>query len=106
MKDGKVTIDKPKFEVPPTQKFLGAVDLKIDQAGARLAVSTLDYGLRFFDVSGDDSIKELGEGVQDLENGLDIQQFTMSPSGEEIIGGTSSVKVCEFQSGRVVREFN
>lgn len=30
----------------------------------------------------------------------------MMPNGEEIVGGTSSLKVCEIQSGKIASVFN
>ena len=48
LKNGTLTMDKPTFEAQG--KNLGAVDIKINHLGNRLAVSSLDYGLSIYNI--------------------------------------------------------
>lgn len=48
MQAGTAMIDKPKFSAPGIE--LGAVDIKFNHLGNRLAVSSMDSSLRVFNV--------------------------------------------------------
>lgn len=48
MRDGTITIDKPRFTTESAN--LGAVDVKINHLGNRVAVSSLDYALQIYNL--------------------------------------------------------
>ena len=48
LKNEVATIDKPKFEAKGD--YLGAVDIKLNHMGNRLAVTSLDYALSVYNI--------------------------------------------------------
>eukprot|EP00347_Sterkiella_histriomuscorum_P006397 403352918 len=102
LRTGESTIDKPKFSIQG--EALGAVDVKINHLGNRVAVSTLDQTLQIYNLhpeSGLTPYKEIQRS--DL---LDIWKIEFNPNGNEIISGALSCKVFDISSGEMTREFN
>jgi hypothetical protein len=101
----KSTIDKPKFEI--AGHGLGAVDININHLGNRLAVSTIDYELSIYNIHPESGLTHYKDLSKSFENGIiDVGKINFSPSGNEILGGTTSLKVFDITSGNVIREFN
>lgn len=82
-------MDKPTFEAQG--KNLGAVDIKINHLGNRLAVSSLDYGLSIYNIHQESGLTLYRE-VQKQDQ-FDVSKIDFSPNGNEILSGTLSLKL-------------
>ena len=102
MNKSESTIDKPKFSNQGSG--LGSVDVKINNLGNRVAVSTLDYSMQIYNLhpeSGLTKYKEIQKNDQ-----FDIWKLDFNPNGNEIMSGTLSLKVFDISTGEVTKEFN
>lgn len=96
-------IDKPKFEAKGTG--LGAVDIKINQLGNRIAVSSIDYQLAIFNLHQESGLTHYKD-IQRFDSMLDVNKIDFNPSGSEILTGMLSLKLIDVASGSVIKEFN
>ena len=109
MKAGSATIDKPKGSTIDKPKFeakgsnLGAVDIKINHLGNRLAVSSIDYSLSIYNIHQETGLTHFRD-IQSFDK-FDVSKIDFTPSGNEIISGTQSLKLYDITTGRVTREF-
>ena len=105
--DKTVTLDKPKFEIQGDN--YGSVDIKINSLGNRLAVSSIDSELSIYNIDpekGPEKALTHHKNLSDSYLGqLDIAKFDFHPTGNEILGGTSTLKVFDISSGNMTREF-
>lgn len=102
-KSDVMTLDRPKFEMPSGQN-LGAVDIKFNHLGNRLAVSTIDNALKIYNLHPDDGLIH----YKDLHrsDSYDIGKFDFNPNGNEILTGSLSLKTYDIQTGEITKEFN
>ncbi|CDW86504.1 wd repeat domain 61 [Stylonychia lemnae] len=102
LQNAESTLDKPKFI--HQGRGLGSVDVKINQLGNRVAVSTLDYILQIYNLHPESGLTPYEE-IQ--KNDLyDIWKIDFNPSGNEIMTGTLSMKIFDVSTGNMTREFN
>ena len=96
------TIDKPKFTIQSNN--LGAIDVKINHLGNRIAVSSLDYVLSIYNLHPESGLT-LYKEIQKMDQ-FDIQKIDFNPSGNEIMSGILSLKIFDISTGEVTKEFN
>ena len=97
------TIDKPTFEIQG--KNYGSVDIKINSLGNRLAVSSIDSELSIYNIHPESGLTHYKDLSDSYLGQLDIAKFDFHPSGNEILGGTQTLKVFDISSGNMTREF-
>jgi hypothetical protein len=88
------TLDKPKqgFQVQP-EKMFGGVDIKINQQGNRLAVSSIDSGMTTYNI---DAEKGLIHYKDTQREQFDANKLEFTPSGNEILSGLTSLKIFDI----------
>jgi WD40 repeat protein len=95
LRAGVSKIEDPKFKIQGVE--LGAVDLKINHLGNRIAVSSMDSSMRIFNVHPDSGLtlyKEI-----ESEGSSSIWKIDFNPNGNEILTGTTSLKTYDISTG-------
>jgi len=70
-------------------------------------VSTIDYELSIYNIHPESGLTHYRDLSNQHENGIiDVGMFSFSPAGDEILGGTTTLKIFDITSGNIIREFN
>ena len=97
------TLDKPKSGfLVQSEKMFGGVDIKINNQGNRLAVSSIDYGMTIYNIDPEKGLNHYRDTQREV---FDASKFEFTPSGNEIMSGTLSLKIFDVTQGVVVSEF-
>jgi WD40 repeat protein len=83
---------------------MGAVDIKINHLGNRIAVSSLDYAISIYNVHPESGLTF----YKDIQRSdiSDLWKVDFNPNGNEIMSGALSLKTFDIFSGEIVNEFN
>ena len=77
-------IDKPKFKIQGIE--LGAVDIKFNHLGNRLAASSMDSSLKIYNLHPESGLTLYKEAQSEKQ--FDIWKIDFNPNGNEILTGT------------------
>ncbi len=70
-------------------------------------MSTIDYELSIYNIHPESGLTHYRDLSKQYENGIiDVGKISFSPAGNEILGGTTTLKIFDITSGNVIREFN
>lgn len=95
-------LDKPKFR--GTEIDLGAVDLKFNHLGNRIAISSLDSKLKIFNLHPETGLT-LYKEIFNIKQS-DIWKLDFNPNGNEVLTGTISLIRYDISTGNKVNEYN
>ncbi len=98
-------MDQPRKGFEIQASTLGAVDLKINHAGNRLAVTSIDYGLSIYNISESGGLSLYREATNTMGK-FDATKIDFNPNADELTSGTLSLKTYDIPSGEVTREFH
>ncbi len=98
------TIDKPKFEIKGEN--YGSIDIKINSLGNKLAVSSIDQEVAIYNIHPENGLTLYKNLSETYPGQLDIAKFDFHPNGNDLLGGTSTLKVFDINSGNMTREFS
>jgi WD40 repeat protein len=100
LKEGLTTFDKPKYQAQSPN--LGALDMKINGAGTRLAVSSIDFAVSIFNIHSESGLTH----YKSIDGSSMSGKLDFNPNdGEEILTGALSLKTIDIKSGMVTKEF-
>ena len=85
--------------------YLGVVDIKINHLSNRLAATSIDYALSVYNIHPESGLSHYKD-IQSYHC-IDAAKIDFNPQiGNEILTGTTSLKVIDITTDKTVTEFN